>query len=135
MPIDTRRYLTGTILGIALTFAIVAQAQTTPDDDAPSVQQQHRAPDPEQQVARLTKRLGLSPEQAAKINDILHQRQQQVAAIRGDTSLEAADRKQRVRGAMAAGTAQLEGVLTEQQRRIFDDLHQRMQDKREQQKQ
>lgn len=66
------------LLGLALsivsfvpvTFAQDSSAATS--DNAPA--SQHRAPDPQKQAARLTKRLGLNDDQAAKLATILQDR-------------------------------------------------------------
>ena len=107
-------------LGLAIAGAACAQAQdnssaATPAHAAPS-EQGRRAPDPQQQLQRLTKQLQLSADQQAKIGPILQQRDQQMQALRADTSLSQADRRAKLMTLAQDSGKQIDAVLTPAQR-------------------
>jgi len=70
-------------LAIAGSMAIVAQApQDQPQGPRPHGQWQGRQQDPQFEIKMLTKRLSLSPEQAAQIEPILADRQARMKALK-----------------------------------------------------
>jgi len=111
-----------TLLTAALAFSLVGTAaiaqQTTPapQNDAPAAQQErHHAPNPHKMAMRLSKKLGLSPDQTAKLEPVLADRQQKVQALRADTSLTPDQRKQQMRAIGKDSQEQLAGILTPEQ--------------------
>lgn len=82
---------------------------------APTVKHLH-AIDPQQQIERLTKQLQLTPDQQAKVLPILQQRDQQLEALRNDSSLKPADRRAKAMAIVQASNQQMDAVLTEPQR-------------------
>ncbi len=104
------------LLALALS-ATAASAQTTPDQASGRPQRT-----PEEMAARqtqgLTKQLGLSADQAAKVQPILLARDQDMLAMRSQMQAGTADRRQ-LRGQMQANRAkyddQLKAVLTPEQ--------------------
>jgi Spy/CpxP family protein refolding chaperone len=84
------------ILGALLSAGLVL-AQAPASNQAPAAQGQagnvHRNFDPNRQAVRLSKRLGLSDDQAAQIKPILADRFQQMQNLRADTSLSQQDRQ------------------------------------------
>lgn len=123
------------LLGFALvvvSFVPVtfAQDNNAPDSsDAPA--QQHRTPDPQKQAARLAKKLGLSGDQASKLATILQDRQQQLSAVRSDSALAPQDRRSKLRSIQQAADAQIDGVLTADQRKEYAALKQNMKSRRQ----
>jgi Spy/CpxP family protein refolding chaperone len=107
-------------LGLAIAGAAGAQAQesnsaTTPEH-AMQQPQGRRAPDPQQQLQHLTKQLQLSADQQAKIGPILQQRDQQIQALRADSSLSQADRRAKLMSLAQDSSKQIDAVLTHAQR-------------------
>lgn len=119
------------VLGMALGMASVAcpaLAQDSAGSGAASAAP-HRAPDPQQQAARLAKRLGLSDDQTSKLAAILHNRQQQMAALRGDSSIAAQDRRTRMRSIQQDADTQINAVLTPDQQKQYAAMKQHMMDR------
>lgn len=104
------------LLALALS-ATAASAQTTPDQGGGRPQ---RTPDEmaARQTQGLTQQLGLSTDQAAKVQQILLARGQEMQAMRGQMQAGTADRQQ-MREQMLAGRTkyddQLKAVLTPDQ--------------------
>jgi periplasmic protein CpxP/Spy len=120
------------LLALALSAASLAPAAFA-QDNAPasagsssSAMPRHAAPDPQKQAARLAKRLGLSDDQSAKITTILQNRQQQLAAARGDSSLSPQDRRAKVRSIQQDTDTQINGVLTPAQQTQYANIKQQM---------
>jgi hypothetical protein len=90
-----------------------AQAQSGP---------QHRNFDPAQQAAHLSKRLGLSTDQAAQIQPILADRQQKMQTLRADTSLSQQDRHSKVQAIMQDSNSKIEAVLSDTQKQQFEQM-------------
>ncbi|GLQ45229.1 hypothetical protein GCM10007862_02800 [Dyella lipolytica] len=120
------------LLGLAfgamtLTSAAFAQdnAPATSGSSSSSAPQ-HAAPDPQKQAARLTRKLGLSSDQSAKITGILQDRQQQLAAARGDSTLAPQDRRAKVRSIQQSTDAQINAMLTPAQQTQYATMKQNM---------
>ena len=103
--------------------AALAQQQdtTAPQQQSPAQVGEHRRHhSPEQETRRLTRQLNLSPEQAAQVEPILAARQDQMRALRTNTSTDPQTRHQQAR-AIAQDTRQkLNAVLTAEQREQLD---------------
>jgi protein CpxP len=116
--------LLGFALGIAGTGAAVAQPfqdTATPSDSA-AAGPAHQAPDPQRQTARLSRKLQLTPEQAAKIEPILQSRQQQMQQLRADNTLAPGDRRAKMRAIMQDSNTQLQAVLTDSQKQQYQQM-------------
>ena len=107
----------------ALALASVAFAGTVSAQDAagspPPAAGAHRGGDPQQQLAHLTKQLQLSPDQVAKIQPILQNRQQQMEALRSDSSVKGPDRRAKMMSIMQDTDTQVQAVLTDTQRQQY----------------
>ncbi len=88
----------------------------------------HRQPDPQRQVARLTKRLQLTSEQQNQLLPILSQQAEQAKAMRSDASLSATDRRAKMRELRQATNAQVKNVLTDSQKQQYDAMMQQARD-------
>jgi periplasmic protein CpxP/Spy len=95
--------LAGTLAAGPLAFA--QQSDTPPA----------RAADPHRQAARLSKELSLTADQAAKVEPILADRDQKIAALRANTTMAPADAKQQMRSIQQGAQQQLSNILTPQQ--------------------
>ena len=106
------------VLTAGLTFAGAQQAQTpdqatSPSDNAPM---HHRhAPDPQKQAAHLSKQLNLTPDQTAKLEPILADRDQKMQAVWQNQQLAPQDRHSQMKSINEAAEQQMAGVLSPEQ--------------------
>jgi Spy/CpxP family protein refolding chaperone len=121
-----RLALLGFALAIAGTGIAVAQAvqDTATSSDSSTTKHAHQAPDPQRQTARLSRKLQLTPEQAAKIEPILQSRMQQMQQLRADTTLAPGDRRAKMRALMQDSNTQLQAVLTDSQKQQYQQMQQ-----------
>ncbi|OOG57884.1 hypothetical protein B0E48_06370 [Rhodanobacter sp. C03] len=118
------------MLGFALciggTGVAVAQPfQDTPtSNDSAATTPVHQAPDPRRQTARLSRKLQLTPAQAARIEPILQSRQQQMQQLRADNTLAPRDRRTKMRSIMQDSNNQLQAVLTDSQKQQYQQMQQ-----------
>jgi Skp family chaperone for outer membrane proteins len=133
MTTALRSLLLAVPLSLALATAAGAQDQATPDMAAPADSgQAHAHADPAQQLARLTRRLQLSPAQAAQIGPILQDRLRQSSALRDDSSLAGPDRRAKLRDIMQSHDSQIAAILSDSQRQQFTQMRQQMAQHRDQ---
>ena len=112
------------VLVLSASLALAAQQPApAPDAQAPAPTHRHHAPDPQKEIARLTKELNLTPDQATKVTPILADRDQKVATLQSDTTLTGDARKQQMRAIHKATEQQLDAVLTPDQREQMKSLH------------
>ena len=109
-----KRFLSIVALALAA-GSFTAFAQMPAPDSAAPAQVQRQAPDPHKAAMRLSRQLGLSPDQTAKLEPILADRQEKVQALRADTSLTDAQRKRQMKTIHQAERLQLSNVLTPDQ--------------------
>ena len=121
-----RLALLGFALAIAGTGVAIAQPfqDTATSSDSAATKPVHQAPDPQRQTARLSRKLQLTPEQAAKIEPILQSRVLQMQQLRADTTLAPSDRRAKMRALMQDSNTQLQAVLTDSQRQQYQQMQQ-----------
>ena len=78
-----KRLLLSTSLALALSSTLVFAQQTT----TPAPAAKHHAHNPQRETARLTKKLNLTTDQSAKLEPILADRDQKIAALKSDTTI------------------------------------------------
>ena len=130
-------------VAFALVAALAGTAfaqQSAPAPDAagntpPAASNQHMHKfDAQTQLQHLTKQLQLTSDQQAKIGPMLQQRDQQLQALRGDSSLKGADRRAKAQSIMQDSESQIGGVLTQEQndkwKAMREKAMERMQEKR-----
>ena len=100
--------------------AASAMAQAPTPDATPM--QHHMQHDPHRQAGHLSKRLGLSADQTAKIEPILAQRRDQAMALRQDTSLTPEQRKAKMHELNRNTHQQLAAVLTPEQMQQWQSM-------------
>ena len=106
------RLLLLTSLALTLSSGLVfAQQAETP---APAAKH-HHAHSPQRETARLSKKLNLSPEQSAKIEPILADRNQKMTALRNDSSISPLVMQQKMKALHQQTKQQLATVLTPEQ--------------------
>ena len=119
---------TGLTLGSA---AVFAQAAPAPDASAPQQgagQWGHQPKTPDEQVARMTKRYKLSSDQQAQIKPILANQQQQIQALRQDSTLSREDRMAKVKSIRDDSSSKIGAVLNDSQKQKFAQDQQRRQE-------
>jgi protein CpxP len=115
--------------GLTLCSAAAFAQQDTPAPDASAQQGGHRQPPtPDEQVARMTKRYNLSSDQQAQIKPILANQQQQMQALRQDSSLSQADRMAKVKSIRDDSSAKISALLNDSQKQKFAQDQQRRQE-------
>jgi Spy/CpxP family protein refolding chaperone len=117
-------------LVVGLVAAPVLAQQSAPTA-APTGRGQGQHMDPQEQLQKLTKRLQLTADQQSKIGAILQDRQQQVQSIRGDSSLKPVDKRAKLKSLMESTQSSISAVLTDQQRQRWNDMREKMMEKRE----
>ena len=119
------------LLGFALNLGATSVAYARPFQDTPPpagnagvAPAQHAMPDPQKQTARLSRKLQLTPDQAAKIEPILQSRQQQMQQIRVDASSSPHDQHQKMRALKQDTDSQIQAILTDSQRQQYQQMQQ-----------
>jgi protein CpxP len=85
--------------------------------------------DPDQQLAHMTKRYNLSADQQAQIKPILANQQQQMQALRGDSSLSRDDRMAKMKGIREDSSTKIQAILNDTQKKQYAEDQQRMQER------
>ena len=92
------------------------QAQTDPQQSAPqAAPMRHHRPNPHRETAMLTRKLNLTPDQSARLEPILADRDQKLAALKQNTALSQADFRTQMKAIHKDTKQQLESVLTPDQ--------------------
>lgn len=111
--------------------AASAQDSTPPPASSDAAAMPHRLPDPQKQAHRLAHKLGLDADQQAKLATIFGNRQQQVAAVRADTTLSKPDRRAKLLAIHQDSESQIQALLTPAQQQQYAQLQQAMKAKRQ----
>jgi Spy/CpxP family protein refolding chaperone len=119
---------TGLTLGSAAAFA-----QDSPAPDA-SAQQGNGAGrmgrgamTPDEQLSRMTERYNLSADQQSQIKPILANQQQQMMALRQDSSMSRADRMTKMQSIREESSTKIQALLNDSQKQKYNEDQQRMQ--------
>ncbi len=117
----------GALLSAGMVLAQAPDSNQAPAANAPQAAQtqpgyQHHNFDPSQFAAHLGQRLGLSSGQVAQITPFLAARQQQMRALRADTSLSEQDRHTKARAIRQDTNSKIESVLTGTQKQQFEQM-------------
>ncbi len=86
--------------------------------------------DPDERLARMTKRYKLTSDQQSQIKPILADEQQQMQSMRGDQSGAGQEKMDRMRSMRQADNQKIEAILTDDQRKKFESDQQKMQERR-----
>jgi Spy/CpxP family protein refolding chaperone len=123
--------LAASVLSIA---APLASAQSS-NDSSPNNQQPaqgnggwHHGPDPAQRTQELTKKLNLTSDQQAKVQDILQSEHSQMEALHQDSSVSQQNRRAKMMDIRKTSDTQIRALLDSTQQKKWDE----MQAKREQ---
>jgi len=95
-----------------------APAQQTP----PMAPGGHRGMSVDDQLARMTKALNLSPDQASQLKPILTDRLQQMEALRQNQSLSQEDKMAKMKSLRDDSNTKIEAVLNDTQKQQFTQM-------------
>lgn len=87
---------------------------------------------PDEQLARMTKRYNLSADQQSQIKPILADQQQQMQALRGDSSMSGEDRMAKMQSIREGSNTKITAILNDSQKKQFSEDQQRMQERMQQ---
>ena len=114
------RMLLSTSLALALATSLAfAQQAETP---APAAKH-HHAHNPQREAAKISKKLNLSSDQTAKLEPILADRDNKIAALKKDTTLSSDAMKQQMRAIRQQTREQFATVLTPDQMQQLRSMH------------
>jgi periplasmic protein CpxP/Spy len=122
----------GALFSASVLFAQAPDANQSPVSNAPQAAQTqrsnfHRNFDPSEQAVHLSKRLGFSDDQMiqiglAEITPILTDRQQEMQALRAETSLSKHDRHGKAQAIVQDSNSKIEAVLSDTQKQQFEQM-------------
>lgn len=117
--------LAASLISIAAPLAV---AQSS-NDNAPNNQQPaqgnggwHHGPDPAQRTQELTKKLKLTSDQQAKVQDILQSEHSQMETLHQDSSLSQQDRRTKMMDIRKASDTQVRALLDSTQQKKWDEM-------------
>jgi Spy/CpxP family protein refolding chaperone len=117
------------LLALAL-LASAALAQQGPPKGGDQPQGQRRGmPSVDDQLKNLTDRLSLTADQQTKIKPILEDQSQQMQALMKDDSLSQDDRRAKGRSIRESTNTKIRDVLTDDQKKKYDEWQQEMRDR------
>jgi protein CpxP len=130
----------GSVLIVGLSGSVLlAQDQTAPPPTsaqtpaASSAQQPVHVPNPRHQAKKMAKELGLTPDQVSKIEPILADRDQQMQAVRSDTTLAPKDRHAKAHSIRQDSDNKIEAILSDTQKQQYEQIKQSRKTNRQQQ--
>jgi len=113
------------VLALGVTGAAMAQDTPPPPQDQG---QQGRGPmrmDPDRQLERMTKELGLTADQQAQIKPLLVDRQQKMQALFQNQSLAQEDRRTQMRTITEGTNNSIKAILNDDQKQKFAAMQER----------
>jgi septal ring factor EnvC (AmiA/AmiB activator) len=116
------RMLLSTSLAIALATSLAFAQQAETPAPAPATKH-HHAHNPQREAAKLSKKLHLSSDQTAKLEPILADRDNKIAALKNDTTVTAEAMKQQMQAIRQQTKEQLATVLTPDQMQQLRSMH------------
>ena len=123
---------TGLTLGSAAAFAQDApapDASAQPGGGGGGGRMGRMQMTPDEQVARMTKRYNLSADQQTQIKPILANQQQQMTALRGDSSLSREDKMAKMKGIRDDSSTKIQAILNDTQKKQYAEDQQKMQER------
>jgi periplasmic protein CpxP/Spy len=98
----------------------------------PAGAMERRGMDPDTQLARMTKALSLTPDQANQIKPILVDRDQQMKALHQDQSMSQSDKMAKMKSIRDDSSSKIQAVLNDTQKQKFQQMMARQQDRMQQ---
>lgn len=112
--------------------AAFAQSDATPQQSPATAAGGRHRMSPDEQLARMTKTLNLTPDQATQIKPILLDRQQQMEALHQDQSMSQEDKMAKMKSLRADSNTKIEAVLNDTQKQQFEQMQARQQQRMQQ---
>ena len=136
------RFAVSGLLATGLTFSTAAVfAQQANPSGAPDASTQqpmngtggmgHHRMDPDQQLAHMSKRYHLTPDQQTQIKPILDSQQQQMMSLRQDTSTSREDKMAKMKAIHEDAGTKIQAILNDSQKQKFNADQQKMQERRQ----
>lgn len=134
-----RKVLCSLALSGLLATGIAFAQDTPPDQNAPQAEGggmggHHRGGmrmmDPDQRLAHMTKRYNLTADQQSQIKPILQDEQQQMEAMRSDTTSSREDKRTKMMSMHETDNQKIEAVLNDEQKQKFEADQKKMQERR-----
>jgi periplasmic protein CpxP/Spy len=117
------RFILSTSLALALSGALVFAQQPEAAAPAPTVRAHHHAHNPQREAAHLSKRLNLSSDQTAKLQPILADRDQKIAALKSDSTISPMIAQKQMHSIHQQTRQQLAAILTPDQLQQLRSRH------------
>jgi len=114
----------------ALATAAFAQQNPPPPQGGPGDGQGHRRgmPSAEEQTKNLTEKLSLTDDQQARVKTIVEDTHSQMQKLMQDESLTREDKMAKARSLHETAMGKVRDILTDDQKKKFDDMQKEMQD-------
>ena len=124
-----KKAMYATLLSTTLCSTIPISLSAFAGDDAAAPAAAHAMPSPDEVVSKMTTKLSLTPDQAAKIKPIVADRQEKLKAIKADTTASKAERKSQAKTVYTESDAQIKAILTPEQQHKYAAMEQQMKSK------
>ncbi len=115
--------------------AAFAQSDTPAQQPAPTATGGRHGMSVDDQLARMTKELNLTSDQATQIKPILTGRQQQMEALHQDQSMSQEDKMAKMKGLRDDSNTKIEAVLNDTQKQQFEAMQAKQQQRWQQHQQ
>lgn len=106
--------------------AAFAQSESTAQQPAPMAGM-HHGMSADDQLARMTKDLNLTSDQATQIKPILESRQQQMMALRQDQSMSQQDKMAKMKSMREDSNTKISAILNDTQKQQFAEMQAKQQ--------
>jgi Spy/CpxP family protein refolding chaperone len=123
-------FLTGTL--VVAGGAAFAQSDGTAQQPAPMAPGMRHGMSPDEQLARMTKDLNLTSDQATQIKPILVNRQQQMMTLRQDQSMSQEDKMAKMKSLREDSNTKIAAVLNDTQKQQFAEMQAKQQQRMQQ---
>ncbi len=123
-----------TLLSAAVTLALAtglataqqsAPSQAVPADGTQTPTAHHHRPNPHREASMLSRRLNLTPDQTARLEPILADRDQKLSTLHSDASLAPDVKRTQMRSIRLDTQQQLSNILTPEQMQKMQSMHHR----------
>lgn len=108
----------------AFAFAPAQEGQQTQAPPPPPAARGHHMPTVDEQVAHLTKRLSLSPEQQTNLRPILQAQHEKMQQLMDDTSTPREQKHVQMKAIHDSSQSQIRELLNDDQKKSFDEFAQ-----------
>jgi len=110
------------VIAVAAPLAIAQDSSPNSQQPAPDSVGRHGPMDPAQRTQELAKKLNLTSDQQAKVQEILRSESSQMDSVRQDSSLSQQDRRNKMMAIHQATNAQIRALLDSNQQKQWDAM-------------